>query len=168
MQAAAFDRLAIPAWLVVSAESGVESQIRLLTRHSQLATRFGTHGEIRTLNYLFLKQEPLPIWPRVRKDFCRCRDSNPEPCLEDRRSVPLSYIGVNIGPGSRIRTCEHLFPKQAHLASVERPVDGDFGFGEGVEPIFLGSEPGVLPIRRPRSVLAGKAGLEPARFSLKN
>lgn len=27
----------------------------------------GTRGEIRTPNFLFLRQAPLPIWPRVRK-----------------------------------------------------------------------------------------------------
>jgi hypothetical protein len=108
LQAAAFDRLAIPAGRVVSLE-GLEP---------------GTF------------------------------------CLEDRRSDPLSYIGMNIGPGSRIRTCEHLFPKQVHLASVERPEKSSVASGKGVEPIFPGSEPSVLPIRRPRNVLAGKAGLE--------
>ena len=29
--------------------------------------KVGTHGEIRTHNLLFLRQAPLPIWPRVRK-----------------------------------------------------------------------------------------------------
>lgn len=29
--------------------------------------RIGTRGKIRTFNILFLRQAPLPIWPRVRK-----------------------------------------------------------------------------------------------------
>lgn len=53
--------------------------------------------------------------------------------------------------------------------------------GKGFEPLSTGSEPAVLPVRRPRNdlseppalaggslYLAGKAGLEPAKASLKN
>jgi hypothetical protein len=38
--------------------------------------------------------------------------------------------------------------------------------GKGFEPLFTGSEPVVLPVRRPRKKLAGKAGFEPANISL--
>lgn len=60
---------------------------------------------------LFLRQTPLPIWPRV----------------------------------------------QIELVS-----------GQGFEPRSTGSEPAVLPLDEPEKCLVGMAGLEPARFSLKN
>ena len=66
--------------------------------------RSGTRGEIRTPNILFLRQAPLPIWPRVREIF---------------------------GQSGRIRTCERLLPRQARLASAERSVR-KFGFGSRI------------------------------------
>ena len=104
----------------MSSESRV---VRIPAHDSRLITLdySGTHGEIRTLNLLFLRQEPLPIRLRVHLILPMPGLEPGTFCLEDRSSVPLSYIGVKAGPGSRIRTCEHLFPKQAHIASVERP-----------------------------------------------
>jgi hypothetical protein len=37
--------------------------------------------------------------------------------------------------------------------------------GKGFEPLFTGSEPAVLPIRRPRKNLVKTEGLEPTTFS---
>lgn len=41
-------------------------------------TRFGigTRGEIRTPNILFLRQAPLPIWPRVQENWSERQDLN--------------------------------------------------------------------------------------------
>ena len=74
---------------------------------------------------------------------------------------PKSKIQNRNGPGSRIRTCEHLLPRQAHIAICGTPglkfqisnLKFNMASGKGFEPLFLGSEPSVLPVRRSRNDL---------------
>ena len=45
----------------------------------------GTRREIRTLTFLFLRQTPLPIWPRVRKNLVRAAGFEPaNTCFQNK------------------------------------------------------------------------------------
>ena len=76
---------------------------------------------------------------------------NSEPSVyKTDAACQLSYPGgIRFGQSGRIRTCEYLLPRQARIASAER--SGKLASGEGCEPPSTGSEPAVLPIRRPRN-----------------
>ena len=134
--------------------------------------RIGARGRIRTFINLFLRQAPLPVGLRVRLCFWIC-------VWECGFEIPdpQSQIPDRTGPGSRIRTCEHLLPRQAHVAICGTPGDMDFGVGiadfgfddvqyqirnpssqiemasgKGFEPPFAGSKPAVLPLDDPEKI----------------
>ncbi len=144
----------------------------------------GARGRIRTFINLFLRQAPLPVGLRVRTDLgIGIWDFGFVSCEQDRRGNlypipnPKSHIRNRNGPGSRIRTCEHLLPRQAQpgfgnsecgsriclvpgVKSQIRIPKSQIGMasGKGVEPLFAGSEPTVLPVRRTRIEISGRDG----------
>ena len=83
--------------------------------HHQPERKIGTDGEIRTHIILFLRQAPLPIGLRRRKN----------------------------GLGGRIQTCENLLPGQARIVICGTPRK-KMASEKGFEPLFPDSKSGVL------------------------
>ena len=102
------------------------------------AREIGTRERIRTFNIRFLRPAPLPIWPRVQKT----------------------------GQSGMIRSCEHLLPKQARMAICGTLCEGWLRVKDSNLHLLVQSQPSCR-LDEPEK-LAGKAGLEPARSSLKN
>lgn len=129
-------------------------------------------GRIRTFINLFLRQAPLPLGLRVHFDFGsgiwdrNIRIRNPKSQIELVRAAGFEPAN----------TCSQRKPM---WPSVERPGENsrfwilDFGLeeaasvtqqiqnlkskmrlasGKGFEPLSAGSEPAVLPVRRPRNI----------------
>ena len=74
---------------------------------------------------------------------------------------------AEIGQGGRIRTCEHLFPKQARLAAAEHPVLQNSIREKDSNLYFLVQSQASCRLDDPE-MLAGKAGLEPAIIGVKD
>lgn len=90
-------------------------------------------------------------------------------CLQDRCCLPVELSRrIKIWSGQQDSNLRTLVSKTSPYSHCGTPGENEnLASGQGFEPRSTGSEPGILPVRRTRNDLAGKAGLEPARASLK-
>lgn len=112
----------------------------------------GTRGRSRTFINLFLRQEPLPVGLRVREVWSGQQDSNLRTLAPKASPFGHLWNTRKFGFGFRVQSKIQSLKSRMQLAS-----------GKGVEPLFTGSEPAVLPVRRPRSV--GREGGTRTRYA---
>ena len=110
------------------------------------------------LQYPVSKTGAFAVLATRARDLPRLRFELRTFCLQDRCCLPFELSRREIGQSGRIRTCEYLLPRQARIASAVRSererghsCPKELASGKGFEPLFTGSEPAVLPVRRTRN-----------------
>ena len=88
----------------------------------------GMRGKIRTFIGLFLRQAPLPAGLRVLIDF--------------------GILDLDIGFEEQFEPSHLEASFQSKIQNLKSKMD--LASGKVFEPLFTGSEPAVLPVRRPR------------------
>ena len=108
----------------------------------------GTRGGIRTVINLFLRQAPLRLGYARILLVQMLRLELRTFCFEDRRSrsIELHPRKISGRQDLNLRTLDSKSSPFSHLWNTLVCSTS----GKGVEPLFPGSEPGVLPVRRSR------------------